>query len=69
MKAGLPQHIFEACRAVKLTGLSLSTGRLPSELQIIILCLFCLIDLILYIPSTVFQLNRDGSSWVEPVLI
>ena len=29
---------------------------------------FCLFDLILYIPSTIFQLNRDGSSWVEPVL-
>ena len=31
---------------------------------------FCLIlfDLILYVPSTIFQLNRDGSSWVEPVL-
>ena len=28
----------------------------------------CLFDLILYIPSTIFQLNRDGSSWVEPVL-
>ena len=27
-----------------------------------------LFDLILYIPSTIFQLNRDGSSWVEPVL-
>ena len=25
-------------------------------------------DLILYVPSTIFQLNRDGSSWVEPVL-
>ena len=24
--------------------------------------------LILNIPSTIFQLNRDGSSWVEPVL-
>ena len=41
-------------------------------------CLFCLFvrvflfvflfDLILYVPSTFFQLNRDGSSWVEPVL-
>ena len=32
-------------------------------------CLFvCLFDLILYLPSTIFQLNRDGSSWVEPVL-
>ena len=26
------------------------------------------IDLILHAPSTIFQLNRDGSSWVEPVL-
>ena len=25
-------------------------------------------DLILNIPSTIFQLNRNGSSWVEPVL-
>ena len=29
---------------------------------------FLLFDLILYVPSTIFQLNRDGSSWVEPVL-
>ena len=21
-----------------------------------------------YVPSKIFQLNRDGSSWVEPVL-
>ena len=28
----------------------------------------CLFDLILYVPSTIFQLNRDGSSWIEPVL-
>ena len=28
----------------------------------------CLFDLILYVPSTIFQLNRDESSWVEPVL-
>ena len=27
-----------------------------------------LLDLILYVPSAIFQLNRDGSSWVEPVL-
>ena len=25
-------------------------------------------DLILYVPSTIFQLNRDWSSWVEPLL-
>ena len=29
---------------------------------------FVLFDLILYVPSTIFQLNREGSSWVEPVL-
>ena len=29
---------------------------------------FCFVDLILYVPSTIFHLNRDGSSWVEPVL-
>ena len=27
-----------------------------------------LFDLILYVPSTIFQLYRDRSSWVEPVL-
>ena len=27
-----------------------------------------LFDLILYVPSTIFQLNRDRSSQVEPVL-
>ena len=29
---------------------------------------FISFDLIIYVPSTIFQLNRDGSSWVEPVL-
>ena len=28
----------------------------------------CVFDLILYVPSTIFQLNREGSSWVEPDL-
>ena len=27
-----------------------------------------LFDLILYVPSTILQLNMDGSSWVELVL-
>ena len=31
-------------------------------------CFVCLFDLILYVPPTIFLLNRDGSSWVEPVL-
>ena len=35
---------------------------------IFITCFVCLFDLILYVPSTIFQLNRNGSSWVEPVL-
>ena len=29
---------------------------------------FVLFDLILKAPSTIFQLNRDGSFWVEPLL-
>ena len=29
---------------------------------------FCLFDFIFYIASTIFQLNRDMSSRVEPVL-
>ena len=28
---------------------------------------FILFDLILYVPSTIFQLNRDGFSWFEQV--
>ena len=32
------------------------------------LWILSLLDLILYVPSTIFQLYRDGSSWVEPVL-
>ena len=30
--------------------------------------IYCLFDLILYVPSSIFQLYRDGSSWVEPVI-
>ena len=29
---------------------------------------FFFVYLIIYVPSTIFQLCRDGSSWVEPVL-
>ena len=31
-------------------------------------CLFCLFDLILYVPSSIFQLYSDGSSWVDTKL-
>ena len=41
-------------------------GNLMSRLKFIIFV--CLYDLILYVPSTIFQLNRDGPSLVEPVL-
>ena len=37
-----------------------------SEMFKIMICLF---DVILYVPSTFFQLCRDGSSWVETELI
>ena len=37
-------------------------------LKISLNLMICLFDLILYVPSTIFQLYRDGSSWVEPVL-
>ena len=34
-----------------------------------IILLFCLfVGLIIYVPLAIFQLNRDRSSWVEPVL-
>ena len=37
----------------------------PASGLIVLLCLF---DLILNVPSIIFQLNRDRSFWVEPVL-
>ena len=36
-----------------------------SEAAVSTMNLVCLFDLILYVPSTIFQLNRDGSSWVK----
>ena len=45
-----------ACKSTPLTATYLLTAPV---------CLFvCLFDLILYVPSTIFQLNKDGSSWV-----
>ena len=37
-------------------------------MMMMIMVFVCFFDLILYVPSTIFQLNRTGSSWVEPVL-
>ena len=65
--------VFAICMCalyVKISLSDISRARLPK------LCLprthtiacFCLFDLILYVPSTIFQLYRGESSWVEPVL-
>ena len=62
--------------ALTLLGLSLlvcATGTIHSGTDPIFkrhqnIFKICLFDLILYVPSTIFQLYTDGSSWVEPVL-
>ena len=36
---------------------------------VLLLWIVWLVDLILDVPSTIFQLNRNGSSWVEPVFL
>ena len=50
---------------------TLATSEYPAEMPQNVLpniLLFCLFDFILYVPSTIFQLNREGSSRVEQVL-
>ena len=42
-----------------------TTPKLSSTEMLQVLFLF---DLILYVVSTIFQLNTDGSSWVEPAI-
>ena len=64
--AGLERAIWSGSTVLsnqietKNTTLKLSTTEM---LQVLFL-----FDLILYVPSTIFQLNRDGSSWVEPAI-
>ena len=53
--------------SVKLLGLTIDY-MLNFDLHISDICKKALFDLILYVTSTIFQLYRDGSSWVEPVL-
>ena len=54
---------------IKVYGFFLWNGTsVAFKIQSEIMILFVLFYLILYVPSTIFQLNRDGSSWVEPVL-
>ena len=50
--------------ATGIQGIGVHIGNLASCQD----TFFGLFDLILYVPSTIFQLYRDGSSWVEPVL-
>ena len=49
-------------------GFAMAPHRLRILVDIYEDCLFVLFDLILNVPSTIFQLYRDGSPWVEPVL-
>ena len=46
----------------KTTVLPIMVQGLPTRFNV------CLFVLILDVPSTIFQLYRDGSSWVEPAL-
>ena len=67
------QHILKKLNFDLLTALSGSGAGSAGKLFATMLLhscfpLFCLFDLILYVLSTIFQLNRDGSSWAEPVL-
>ena len=39
-------------------------GQSLVAVKLMIVCFVCLFDLILYVQSTIFQLNRDRSSWV-----
>ena len=46
----------------------LKDGRQPRPWNSTQPCVDSLFDLILYVLSTIFQLYKDGPSWVEPVL-
>ena len=61
------------CAVLRITQLERYTVRLKKLCLYQYSCLlvflfFFLFDLIIYVPSTIFQLNRDGSFWIEPVL-
>ena len=50
------------------SNLVISKSSGPEFFLTFTLSVYVLFDLILYVPSTIFQLNRDGSPWVEPAL-
>ena len=62
--ADQPAHPCSVISAFVICSLESVIAKL-AKLSIDIVCLF---DFISYIPSSIFQLYRDGSSWVEPVL-
>ena len=59
---------IDAVNILPLGRFEPTTMTTPPILALQQMVLFVLFDLILYTPSTILQLNRDGSSWVEPVL-
>ena len=58
---------FRDCLSALNVSVNLDVNQYPSGPKPG-LAFVCLFVLIIYIPSTIFQLNRDVSSWVEPVL-
>ena len=69
-EACLPGTCAKSKRAIccKLTKSGQASGSLCLTFRGSVRVRFCLFDLILYVSSTIFQLNRDGSYWVEPLL-
>ena len=72
----LQQNVTEGRRDARTDGQYENSIHVPSTHKVFrgyiylgqfMRCSF-LFDLILYVPSTIFQLNRDGYSLVEPVL-
>ena len=63
MKGAFERWIFARKNNNKLV----SAWRNQNNDFVLFVCLFFV--LILYVPSTIFQLYRGGSSWVEPVII
>ena len=51
---------------IKVSFMRLSSASIDEKSALLFCSFVCLFDLILYVPSTIFQLYR--SSWVEPVL-
>ena len=61
------RHILWCLIWVCTACLPMSHKKEARLIWVYFVCLF-MFDLILYVPSTIFQLYRDEFSWVEPVL-